>query len=154
MRALITKGGAAQPGDAADGLAEEEKVAVAASSSMVDKGMRKLPNGKPQNVKNVTWGANTVQEYHTVLNDTLLLDDVDMSAEDAGDAVEVQKDTNPFKPKQLVPKREVRTKACEGNKKQEVRYVPKVKAEETKSEERTPQTKVTIQHDKKDIHKN
>ena len=154
MRALITKGGAAQPGDAADGLAEEEKVAVNSSFSMADKGMRKLPNGKPQNVKNVTWGANTVQEYHTALSDTLLTDDVDMRNEDAGDAVEVQKDTNPCKPKQLVPKREVRTKACESNKKQEVRYVPKEKAEEVKAEERTPQTKVTIQHDKKDIHKN
>jgi hypothetical protein len=154
MRALITKGGAASADNAADGLAEEEKVAVNSSFSMVDKGMRKLLNGKPQNVKNVTWGVNTVQEYHTVLNDTLLTDDVDMRNEDAGDAVEVQKDTNPCKPKQLVPKREVRTKACESNKKQEVRYVPKEKAEEVKAEERTPQTKVTIQHDKKDIHKN
>ena len=107
MRALITKGGAASPGNAADGLAEEEKVAVNSSFSMADKGMPKLPNGKPQNVKNVTWGANTVQEYHTVLNDTLLLDDVDMSAEDAGDAVEVQKDTNPSTSKHPVPKREM-----------------------------------------------
>ena len=154
MRALITKGGAASADNAAEGLAEEEKVTVNSSLSMVDKGMRKLLNGKPQNVKNVTWGANTVQEYHTVFTDTLLLDDVDMRTEDAGDAVEVQKDTNPFKPKQLGPKREVRTKACEGNKKQEVRYVPKEIAEEVKAEERTPQTKVAIQHDKKDIHKN
>jgi hypothetical protein len=48
----------------------------------------------------------------------------------------------------------MKTKTSESNKKQEIRYVPKVKAEEIKSEERTPQTKVTIQHDKKDIHKN
>jgi hypothetical protein len=48
----------------------------------------------------------------------------------------------------------VKIKLGESNKKQEVRYVPKEKAEEVKAEERTPQTKVTIQHDKKDIHKN
>ncbi len=59
MRALITKGGAAQPSDAADGL-EEEKIAVATSSSMVNKDLTKRGNGKPQNVKNVTWGDNTV----------------------------------------------------------------------------------------------
>ena len=87
------------------------------SANTVDKSLLNHVNGKSQNVKNVTWGANTVQEYHTVLNDTLLTDDVDMRNEDAGDAVEVQKDTNPCKPKQLVPKREVRTKACESNKK-------------------------------------
>ena len=144
MRALITKGGAASPDNAADGLAEEEKVAVASSFSMVDKGMRKLLNGKPQNVKNVTWGVNTVQEYHTVRNDTLLLDDVDMRTEDAGNAVEVQKDTNPSTSKHPVPKREIKTIPGESNKKQEIRYVPKVKAEEIKSEERTPRTKVTI----------
>ena len=148
------KGGAASADNAADGLAEEEKVAVNSSFSIVDKGMRKLLNGKPQNVKNVTWGVNTVQEYHTVLNDTLLLDDVDMRTEDAGDAVEVQKDTNPSTSKHPVPKREMKTIPGESNKKQEIRYVPKVKAEEIKSEERTPQTKVTIQHNKKDIHKN
>ena len=88
MRALITKGGAASPDNAADGLAEEEKVAVASSSSMVDKGMRKLLNGKPQNVKNVTWGANMVQEFHTEYNSSLLQDDVDMRVEDAEDAME------------------------------------------------------------------
>jgi hypothetical protein len=154
MRALITKGGAASPDNAADGLAEEEKKAVVSSASMVDKDLRKHINGKPQNVRNVTWGANTVQEYHTVFNDTLLLDDVDMRTEDAGDAVEVQKDTNSSTPKQHVPEREVKSKPGESNKKQEIRYVPKVKAKEIKSKERTPQTKVTIQHDKKDIHKN
>ena len=95
MRALITKGGAASPDNAADGLAEEEKKSTVASASMVDKDLRKHVNGKPQNVRNVTWGVNTVQENHTVLNDTLLLDDVDMRTEDAGDAVEVQKDTTP-----------------------------------------------------------
>ena len=129
MRALITKGGAAQPSDAADGLAEEEKMAVASSASMVDKDLRKRINGKPQNVKNLTWGVNTVQEYHTVFNDTLLLDDVDMRTEDAGDAVEVQKDTTPSTPEQHVLKSEVKNKTCESNKKQEVQYVPKVKAE-------------------------
>ena len=154
MRALITKGGAASADNAAHGLAEEENVAVNSSFSMVDKGMRKLLNGKPQNVKNVTWGVNTVQEYHTFLNDTLLLDDVDMRTEDAGDAVEVQKNTNSSTPKQHVPEREVKAKPGESNKKQEIRYVPKVKAEEIKTEESTPQTKVTTQHDKKDIHKN
>ena len=60
MRALITKGGAAQPSNAVDGLAEEEKMAVVSSASMVDKDLRKHGNGKPQNVKNVTWGDNTV----------------------------------------------------------------------------------------------
>ena len=144
MRALITKGVAASPDNAADGLAEKEKVAVASSVSMADKGMPKLPNGKPQNVKNVTWGVNTVQKYHTVLNGTLLLDDVDMKTEDAGDAVEVQKDTNSSTPKQHVPEREVKTKPCESNKKREVQYVPKVKAEEAKAEESTPQTRVSI----------
>ena len=153
MRALITKGVAAQPSNAADGLADEEKMAVAVSATTVDKDLSKLLNGKPQKVRNVTWGANTVQEYHTALSDTLLTDDVVMRNEDAGDAVEVQKDTTPCKPKQLVPKREVRTKACESNKKQEVQYVPKAKAEEAKAEESTPLTKVTIQHDRKDAHK-
>ena len=143
MRALFTKGGAASPGNAADGLAEEEKVAVNSSLSMVDKGMRKLLNGKPQNVKNLTWGVNTVQEYHTVFNDTLLLDDVDMRTEDAGDAVEVQKDTTPSTPKQHVPNREVKTKSGGSNKKQEVRYVLKGRAEEAKAEESTPQTNVS-----------
>ena len=68
--------------------------------------------------------------------------------------MEVQKDTNPSTSKQPVPKRELKAKPGESNKKQDVQYVPKVKAEETKSEENTPQTKVTIQHDKKDINKN
>ena len=138
MRALITKGGAASADNAAHGLAEEEKVAVNSSFSMVDKGMRKLLNGKPQNVKNVTWGVNTVQKYHTVLNDTLLLDDVDMRTEDAGDAVEVQKDTNPSTSKQNVPKSKVKTKPGESNKKQEVQYVPKINVEEIKSEGSVP----------------
>jgi len=54
MRALITKGGAASTDNVADGLAEEEKIAVASSASMVDKDLPKHVNGKPQNVKNVT----------------------------------------------------------------------------------------------------
>ena len=86
MRALITKGGAAQPSNAADDLAEEEKVAVATSSSMVDKGMLKHVNGKPQNVKNVTWTAKMVQEFHTGCSHTHRQDEVDISAEDAGEA--------------------------------------------------------------------
>ncbi len=110
---------------------------------MADKGMCKLLNGKPQNVKNVTWGANTVQEYHTVRNDTLLLDDVDMRTEDAGYAVEVQKDTTPSTPKQPVPNREVKTKPGGSSKKKEVQYVPKVKAEDAKAEESTPQTNMS-----------
>jgi hypothetical protein len=107
MRALITKGGAAQPSDAADGLAEEEKMATAVSAAMVDKDLPRHVKGKPQKVRNVTWGANTVQEYHAVLNDTLLLDDVDMRTDDAGDDEEVQKDTNPSTSKHPVPKREM-----------------------------------------------
>ena len=63
MRALITKGGAASPDNAADSLAEEEKMAVATSSSMVDKDLPKHVKEKPRNVKNVTWGANMVQEF-------------------------------------------------------------------------------------------
>ena len=103
MRALITKGGAAQPDNAADGLAEKEKVAVASSFSMADKGMPKLPNGKPQNVKNVTWGDNTVQEFLTECNGLPLQGDVDMRGEDDEDAMEERKDKSPSKPKQLVP---------------------------------------------------
>ena len=49
-----------------------------------------------------------------------------MSAEDAGDAMVVKKDTTPSTPKQPVPEREVKTKPCESNKKKEVQYVPKV----------------------------
>ena len=113
MRALITKGGAASPDNAADGLAEEEKMAIASSSSMVDKGMPKHVNGKPQNVKNVTWGANTVQEFHAKYNGPPLQDDVDMSAEDAGDAIEERKDTSPTKTKKMVQKRKEMLKSCE-----------------------------------------
>jgi hypothetical protein len=47
MRALITKGGAAQPSNAAEGLAEEEKMATAVSASMVNKDLTKHGNGKP-----------------------------------------------------------------------------------------------------------
>ena len=102
MRALITKGGAAQPDNAADGLAEEEKLAVATSSSMVVKDLHGYANGKSQNVKNVTWGANTVQELHVEYNGSCAQDDVDMSAEEAGDAAEVRKDTSANKMKKMV----------------------------------------------------
>ena len=132
MRALITKGGAAQPSNAADGLAEEEKKSTVVSASMVDKDLPKHANGKPQNVKNVTWGANMVLEFHTENNGSRLQDDVDMRAEDAGDAMVLQKDTNPPTSKQHVPKSKVKTKPGENNKKQKVQYVPKVKAEDTK----------------------
>ena len=144
MRALITKRGAASTDNAAEGLADEEKKSTAVSASTVEKDVPKHVNGKPQNVKNVTWGANTVQEYHVECNGSLLQDDVDMSAEDAGDAMEVQKDTTPSTPKQQVPNCEVKTKPGGSNKKQEVQYVLKVKAEEAKAEESTPQTKVLI----------
>ncbi len=144
MRTLITKGGAAQPGNAADGLADEEKMAVAVSANTVDKDLPKHVKAKSQYVKNVTWGANTVQEFHTECNGSCSQDDVDMSAEDAGDAMVVKKDTAPSTPKQHVPEREVKTKPCENNKKHEVQYVPKVKAEEAKAEESTPPTKVSI----------
>ena len=107
MRALITKGGAASPDNAADGLADEEKKLTCMSPNIVDKDLRKHANGKPHNVKNVTWGANTVQEFHTVRNGTLLQDDVDMRTEDAGDAEEVQKDTNSSTSKHPVTKREM-----------------------------------------------
>ena len=112
MRALITKGGAASPDNAADGLAEEEKMAVASSASMVVKDLPKLLNGKLQKVKNVAWGANTVQEVHTEYNGSPLQDIVDMRAEDAGDATEEQKNMSPSTPKQPVPKREVKAKPC------------------------------------------
>ncbi len=154
MRALIAKGGAAQPSDAADGLAEKEKKSTAVSATTVDKDLPKHGNGKPQNVKNVTWGANTVQEYHTECNGSRLLEDVDMRAEDAGDDMVVKKNSAPPTPKQRVPEREMKAKSGENNKKQEVQYVPKVKVEEAKAEESTPHTKVSIQHDKKDIYKN
>ena len=154
MRALITKRGAASPDNAAEGLADEEKKATVVSANTVDKNLPKHVNGKSQNVKNMTWGANTVQDFHAECNGSRVQDDVDMSAEDAGDAMEEQKDTPPSTPKQPVPKREVKTKPGESNKKHKVQYVPKVKAAEIKSEESTAQTKVTIQHDKKDIHKN
>jgi len=143
MRALITKGGAAQPGNAADGLADEEKMAVAVSANTVDKDLPKHVKAKSQYVKNVTWGANTVQEFRTECNGSRLQDDVDMRAEDAGDGMVVKKDTAPSTPKQQVPEREVKTKPGESNKKQEVQYVPKVKAEEAKAKESTPPTKVS-----------
>ena len=95
MSALITKGGATQPSNAADGLAEEEKKSTVVSASTVDKDLPKHVNGKPQNVKNVTWGANTVQEFHTEYNGSRLQNDVDMRAEEAGDAIEERKDTSP-----------------------------------------------------------
>ena len=126
MRALITKGGAASPYNAAEGLADEERKSTAVSANTADKNLPKHVNGKSQNVKNVTWGANMVQEYQVECNDTLLQEDVDMSAEDAGDALEVQEDTNPDTPKQHVPKHKVKSKPCQSNKKQEVQYVPKV----------------------------
>ena len=144
MRALITKGGAAPPDNAAEGLADEEKKPAVVSANTVDKDLPKHVKATSQNVKNVTWGANTVQEFHTEYNGSLLQDDVDMSAEDAGDATEVQKDTTLSTSKQPVPKREVKTKPGESNKKQEVQYVPKVKAEKAKAEESTPPTKVSI----------
>ena len=144
MRALITKGGATQPSDAADGLAEEEKKSTVVSANTVDKDLPKHVKAKSQYVKNVTWGANTVQEYHAECNGSRLQDDVDMRAEDAGDVMVVKKDTAPSTPKQHVPEREVKTKPCESNKKHEVQYVPKVKAEEAKAEESTPPTKVSI----------
>ena len=144
MRALITKGGAAQPSNAADGLVDEEKMAVAVSANTVDKDLPKHVKAKSQYVKNVTWGANTVQEFHTECNGSCLQDDVDMSAEDAGDAMVVKKDMAPSTPKQHVPEREVKTKPCESNKKQEVQYVPKVKAEEIKAEKSIPQNNVRI----------
>ena len=105
MRALITKGGAASPDNAADGLAEEEKKPTAVSASTVVKDLPKHVNGKPQYVKNVTWGANTVQEFHTECNGSRVQDDVDMRAEDAGDGMVVKKDTAPATPKQHVPER-------------------------------------------------
>ena len=89
MRALITKGGAASPDNAADGLAEEEKKSTVVSTSAVGKNLPKHVNGKPQNVKNVTWGANSVQEFHTEYNGSRLQDDADMRAGDAGDAIVV-----------------------------------------------------------------
>ena len=148
MRALITKGGAAQPSNAAEGLADEEKKSTVVSANTVDKNLPKHVNGKSQNLKNVTWGANTVQVLHTENNGSRLQDDVDMRAEDAGDVLEERKDTSPTKTVKMVQKRKEILKSCEKE------YVPKVKAEEIKSEESTPQTKVTIQHDKKDIYKN
>ena len=48
MRALIKKGIAAQPSDAADGLAEEEKKSTVGSANTVDKNLPKHVNGKPQ----------------------------------------------------------------------------------------------------------
>ena len=105
MRALITKGGAAQPSDAADGLAEEEKKSTEVSANTVDKDLPIHVNGKSQNVKNVTWGANTVQELHAEYNGSCSQDDVDMRAEDAGDGMVVKKDTAPATPKQHLPER-------------------------------------------------
>ena len=134
------KGGAASPDHAAEGLAEEETKLTAVSISTVDKDMPKRGNEKPQKIKNVTWGAKTVQEFHTECSHTRLQEDVYMRYEDAGYAMEVQKDTTPSTPKQHEPKRKVKTKPCESNKKQEVQYVPKVKAEEAKAEESTPHT--------------
>ena len=125
------KGGAASPDNAADGLAEEEKMAVATSSSMVNKDLTKHGNGKPQNVKNVTWGANTVQEFHTEYNGSPLQGDVEMRVEDAGDGKDEQKNMSSSTPKQPVPKHEVKAKPCESNKKQNVQYILKVKAAET-----------------------
>jgi len=126
MRALITKGGAAQPSDAADGLAEEEKSRSCSSPSMVVKNLPKHVNGKHQNVKNVTWGANTVQELHAEYNGPGLQDDVNMSAEDAGDTAEERKDTSSTKTKKMVQKRKELVKSCEKE------YVPKVQAAGTK----------------------
>jgi hypothetical protein len=110
-------------------------MACVVSTNMVDKDLQHHVNGKPQKVKNLTWGANMVREFHTECNHMRLQDDVDMRSEDARDGMEVYKDTSPPTPKQPVPKREVKTKPCESNKKQEAQYIPKVKAEEIKSEE-------------------
>ena len=126
MRALITKRGAASPDNAAEGLADEEKKSTVVSANTVDKNLYMHVNGKSQNVKNVTWGANTLQEFHTEYNGSRLQDDVDMSAEDAGDAIEERKDTSPTKTKKMVQKRKEMAKSCEKE------YVPKVKAADTK----------------------
>jgi hypothetical protein len=123
MRALITKSGAAVADHAADGLEDEEKIATVVSASKEDKD---LPNGKPQKVKIITMGANTVQEYHSVCKDMDLREDVTMKSEDAGDVLEVQEDASQTNTKKLVRKRKEMTKSCERE------YVPKVKAEENK----------------------
>ena len=77
MRALITKRGAAQVDNTADDLEEEQKMVCVVTTNVVDKD---LPNGKPQKVKIITMGANTVQEYHSVCKDMDLREDVTMKS--------------------------------------------------------------------------
>ena len=99
----------------------------------MDKNLPKHVNGKPQNVKNVTWGANMVQEFHAEYNGSPLQDDVDMRAEDAGDAIDERKDTPPYRKKKMAQKCKEMVMSCEKE------YVPKVKLMETVSETSTSQ---------------